>query len=110
VKIIPYIIVTARFPLNKGTEAAEIYLEERKAFPPDRSLVKELVPNAIKVDKDKIRSIYIAEVKEGKLNEALTRQQNAMIMYHDLEGYEYTIEVCFTVVEAMGMIGMKAPE
>ena len=109
-KIIPYIIVTARFPLNKGTEAAEIYLEERKAFPPDRSLVKELVPNAIKVDKDKIRSIYIAEVKEGKLNEALTRQQNAMILYHDLEGYEYTIEVCFTVVEAMGMIGMKAPE
>ncbi|MFX0072925.1 MAG: hypothetical protein ACFFAO_17750 [Candidatus Hermodarchaeota archaeon] len=106
----PYIVVTARFPLNKGTEAAEIYIEERKAFPPDRSLIKELVPNAIKVDNDKIRSLYIAEVKDGKLNEALTRQQNAMIMYHDIEGYEYTIDVCFTVVEAMGMIGMKPPE
>ena len=106
----PYIVVTARFPLNKGSEAAEKYIEERKAFPPDRSLVKELVPNAIKIDNDKIKSIYIAEVKEGKLNEALTRQQNAMIIYHDIEGYEYTIDVCFTVVEAMGMIGMKAPE
>ena len=106
----PYIVVTAWFPLNKGTEAAEKYIEERKEFPPDKSLVKELVANAIKVDKNKIRSIYIAQVKEGKLNEALMRQQNAMIMYHDIEGYEYTIEVCFTVVEAMGMIGMKPPE
>jgi hypothetical protein len=106
----PYIVVIARFPLNKGTETAEKYIDERKAFPPDKSLVKELVQNAIKVDKDKIRSIYIAEVKEGKLNEALTRQQNAMIMYHDIEGYEYTIDVCFKVVEAMGMIGMKPPE
>ena len=106
----PYIVVTAWFPLNKATEAAEKYLEERKAFPPDKSLVKELVANAIKVDKNKIRSIYIAQVKEGKLNEALMRQQNAMILYHDIEGYEYTIEICFTVVEAMGMIGMKPPE
>jgi hypothetical protein len=106
----PYIVLTARFPLNKATEVAEKYIEERKSFPPDRSLVKELVPNAIKVDKDKIKSIYIAEVKEGKLNEALIRQQNAMIMYHDIEGYEYTIDFYFNVVEAMGMIGMKAPE
>jgi len=106
----PYIVVTAWFPLNKATETAEKYIEERKAFPPDKSLVKELVANALKVDKNKIRSIYIAEVKEGKLNEALTRQQNAMILYHNIEGYEYTIEVCFNVVEAMGMIGMKPPE
>ena len=109
-KIIPYIVVTAWFPLNKGTETAEKYIEERKAFPPDKSLVKELVANALKVERDKVKSIYIAEVKEGKLNEALTRQQNAMIMYHDIEGYEYTIDVYFNIVEAMGMIGMKPPE
>jgi len=106
----PYIVVTAWFPLNKGTETAEKYIEERKAFPPDKSLVKELVANALKVERDKVKSIYIAEVKEGKLNEALTRQQNAMIMYHDIEGYEYTIDVYFNIVEAMGMIGMKPPE
>jgi hypothetical protein len=109
-KIMPYIVVTSRFPLNKATEAAEKYIEERKKFPRDRSLVKEVVPNAIKADNGKIRSLYIAEVKEGKLDEALTLQQNAMVLYHDIEGYEYTIEVCFNVVEAMGMIGMKAPE
>ncbi|MFX1570869.1 MAG: hypothetical protein ACFFCV_21225 [Promethearchaeota archaeon] len=49
-KIRPFIVVTAWFPLNKSTEAAEKYIEERKAFPPDKSLVKELVANAIKVD------------------------------------------------------------
>ena len=106
----PYIVVNSAFPLNKGTEAAERYLEERKKFPPDKSLIKEVVPNAIKIDKDKIRATYIAEVKEGKLNEALTRQQNAMILYHDIEGYEYNIDICFNIVEAMGMIGMKPPE
>lgn len=109
-KIMPYIIVTSWFPLNKGNEVAEKYIEERKKFPPDKSLVKEVVQNAIRVERDKAKSIYIAEVKEGKLDEALTRQQNAMIMYHEIEGYEYTIEIFFNIVEAMGMIGMKAPQ
>jgi len=106
----PYIIVTSWFPLNKGTEVAEKYIEERKEFPPDKSLTKEVVQSALKVEKDKIKAIYIAEVKEGKLDEALTRQQNALLMYHDIEGYEYTIEIFFNIVEAMGMMGMKVPE
>lgn len=106
----PYIIVTSWFPLNKGTEVAKKYIEERKEFPPDKSLTKEVIQSALKVEKDKIKALYVAEVKEGKLDEALTRQQNALLMYHDIEGYEYTIEIFLNIIEAMGMIGMKVPE
>ncbi len=106
----PYIIVTSWFPLNKGTEVAKKYSEERKEFPPDKSLTKEVIQSALKVEKNKIKAMYVAEVKEGKLDEALTRQQNALLMYHDIDGYEYTIEIFFNIVEAMGIIGMKVPE
>ncbi len=106
----PYIIVTSWFPLSKGTDVAEKYIEERKKFPPDKSLTKEVIQSALKVEKNKVKAMYVAEVKEGKLDEALARQQNALLMYHDIEGYEYTIEIFFNIIEAMGMIGMKAPE
>ena len=106
----PFIVVTVWFPLNKGTEAAEKYLEVRKEFPTDRSLIKEVLQGAIKVKRDMIKSFSVSEVKPGKLDEALARQQNSMIPFHDIEGYEYNIEVYFSYPEAFGMIGMKAPE
>ena len=52
----------------------------------------------------------ITQVKEGKFDEAIIRTQNDMVPYHDIEGYEYKIEVYFNLVEAMGMVGLKAPE
>ena len=109
-KIIPYIVVTTWFPLNKGTEVAEKYIEVRKDFPPDKSLAKEILQGALRAERNKIKTIGISEVKEGKLDEALIRQANAAIPFHDIEGYEYKIEVFFNIVEAMGLIGMTAPE
>jgi hypothetical protein len=38
------------------------------------------------------------------------RLQDSLVMYHDIEGYKYKIEVWYSVVEALGMLGMKAPE
>ncbi|MFX0139345.1 MAG: hypothetical protein ACFFDN_37240 [Candidatus Hodarchaeota archaeon] len=106
----PYLVITSWFPMIKGGEVAEKYIEGRKQFPPDRSLAKEVIQGVIKVKKDKAMSITISEVKEGKLDEAFKRQQESMIPYHDIQGFEYSIEVFLSFAEAMSMIGMKAPE
>lgn len=104
-----YIIVSASFPVQKGTEVAKKFVEERTKNPPDRSLLKQIL-DALRVVKGRVKAISISKVKEGKLDEALLRVQNDMVPYHELEGYEYTIKVFFDVVEALEMIGIKPPE
>ena len=93
----PYIIVTTRFPLNKAKEVAQKYIEERQKNPPDRSLGKEILQGAIMADGDKIKTIGITEVKEGKGDEALIKTQDGMVAYHVIEGYEYKIEIFFSL-------------
>jgi len=105
-----YIVVTAWFPLDKGGESAEKYVESRKQFPPDRSLFKEVLQGMVKVKRRMIKSISVLEVKEGKLDETLKWEQNSMILFHDIPGYAYKIEVFFSFAEAFNMIGMQAPE
>ena len=105
-----YIIVTTSFPVQKGTETAKKYVEERRKNPPDRSLGKEILQSALRVVKGRVKTMSITEVKEGKLDEALIRTQNVMVPYHELEDYKYTIKVYLNVVEALKMVGMETPE
>jgi len=106
----PYIVITAWFPLNKGTEAAEKYVEDRKNNPPDRSLGKEILQGVLKVKGEKVKSISVTQVKEGKLEEAIINTQKSMLVYHDIEGYAYEIEVFLSFAEALPLIGMESPE
>jgi len=106
----PYIIVTASYPLTKATEVAKKYLEVRKKFPPDRSLGKEVVQVAVNTNKKGIEVMSISEVKEGKLEDALKLAGDSMIPYFPIEGFKYKIRVWSTIIEAMEYIGMKAPE
>ena len=80
-------------------------------FPgPGHAGQKEVVQGVLKVKRAMVKNISISEVKPGKLEEALIRQQESMIPYHDIEGYEYKIEVYLSYPESFGMIGMKSPE
>ena len=106
----PYMVVTSWVPLGKIKEAVEVYIEVRKKFPPDRSLGKELIQGIAKIEGNKARTLTINEVKEGKLEEAILRQQEAMVMFHDIEGYEYSIDILLSFAETFVMIGKKAPE
>jgi hypothetical protein len=56
-----------------------------------------------------IKSFDIIDVKTGKFDEALIKMQKLMIAYHDIERYQYEIEVYFNLGEAMKLIGMKPP-
>ena len=103
-----YMFITAHFPSNKAIEVGKTYLEERKNFPRDRSLGKVVV-EAVKPRDHGIETIGILQNKEGKLEAALKRQQDASAMYHDIDGYEYSIDIYWNAAEALGVIGMKSP-
>jgi len=102
-------VVTNWFPGNMSDEVASVYLEERKKYPRDRSLLK-VVAECIRSDEKGIKTMGISEVKEGRLEEALKRQQEILTMYRHIEGYVSTLEVWWNPAEALGMLGMKAPD
>jgi len=106
----PYIVTHSWYPTHKIPEVAKRYLKVMEKFPPDETLSKEIVPASVKATERGIASIGISLVKEGKLEEALRRTTQSMVMYHDIEGYEFSIEVHNTVSEALAFIGMSTSE
>ena len=106
----PYIISTSLYPSHKASEVAEKYLEAIQKYPPDENLANPVVPAAVKTTGQGIKVIGISEVKEGKLEESLTRIGNMMVMFQSIAGFESSIDIYYTVTEALTMIGMSSPE
>ena len=107
VKNPPYIVTRSWYPTHKVPEVAQRYLEALEKYPHDETLSEPVVPASIKATERGIESLGIALAKEGKLEEALSATIQSQVMYHDIEGYEYTVEVQYTVVEALAIIGMS---
>lgn len=105
----PYIFVYAWYPSHKVPEVVKVYLEMLKKYPADESLGETIMPSAVNTGCEGIKSLAVNKVKEGKLEEALTRTGTQMTMFQSVEGFEYSIEVWSTVEEAMGMIGKSMP-
>ena len=106
----PYIVTHSLYPTHKIPEVAKRYLKVMEKFPPDETLSEVIVPASVKATERGIATIGISLVKEGKLEEALARTTQSMVMYHDIEGYEFSVEVQNTVSEALAFIGMSTSE
>lgn len=106
----PYIVTTSIFPTEKGPEVAEKYLEALLKYPPDENLVVELVPAAVKSTHEGIKTLGVIEVKEGKLEDALQRIVNMMVIFQDISGYRYSTDIYYKIEEALALIGMRLPE
>jgi hypothetical protein len=106
----PYILSKAWWPSDKTEEVVNKGYEVFSKYPPDPSLAEVVVQNCVKPTKKGILSISISEVKKGKLEEALTQARKNGVEYHNIAGFEYSIEVCSTTVEAFGLIGRTPPE
>ena len=106
----PYLITTSMYPSDRNAEVAEKYLEAMQRFPPDESLETEVVPAAVKSTHDGLKITMISEVKEGKFEEAYNRRVKFMIPFQAIPGFEYTIDVNMTVVEALGVLGISPVE
>ena len=106
----PYILTKAWWPSDKTEEVVNKGFEVASKYPPDPSLSETVVQNCVKATKRGIINISIAEVKEGKLEEALTISRKTAVEYHNIKGFEYSIEVWSNAVEAFATIGRTPPE
>jgi len=106
----PYLVVFTRWPSDKIPEVVKKAIEVTQKFPPDDSLGEQVVPNAISGSLDGMKSIAITLVKEGKLEEALTRAGEIVNIYATIPGFESSVEVWSTVLEAYTSIGQTPPE
>ncbi len=105
-----YIFTTAIFPSHKAPEAAKMFLEQLSKYPDDESLGETLVNAAVKTTTCGIRVVSVSKVNKGKLEESLTRGNEILAMYNEIEGFEYSHEVWSEAGEALATLGMKMPE
>ena len=106
----PYLIVRSCWPSARIPEIIKKAIEVLKKYPPDDSLGEAIVPNAVKTTTDGIKTISVTEVKKGKLEEAIARTNEALVMYAPVEGWEASIEVWSTLTEAYAVLGKVPPE
>ena len=105
----PYIVVKSQWPSNKTTEVVNKAFEIAPKYPSDPNS-ESIIPNCVKASGDGIVNLTIIEVKKGKFEEAFTRTTQYWAEYHDIEGFEYSVEVWMTQIEAFSGIGRKPPE
>lgn len=107
----PHIMVTAWYPMYpaKAAEVAKKTYDAVKKFPADESIAT-LLAQGFMGSKVGIKVITIWNVKEGKLEEALTRIGEMMRFYAEVEGFTYKTELMVTPEEAWATVGMTPPE
>ncbi len=99
------------WPANKSEEIGKTYIKIMTKYPNDRAIEKPLVEAAIWTDKEVMHSITVASIKPGKVKESMDLASKRLLeLANDVEGYRYHIRIAYDLVEAMPLIGLKAPE
>jgi len=94
-----YIVVKVFYPTHQNEVVSARNIEMTAKFPPDNSIAEPVIPLAARATKEGIEAMGINLVKEGKFDEALIRTGRAMVMFNDIEGFEYSLEVWLTLPE-----------
>ena len=103
------IVTTSWFPIDKANEVAKKYIDVFKKYPADESLGTTLSA-AVKVTKEGIKTIGIAEVVKGKVEDFLAQTIKSQQEYAGIEGLKYEVEIYMDLAEAFAVVGMKPPE
>ena len=107
----PMVLIHTRWPHHAAEDVGKAYIEVMKKYPVDKSLYKAAVSACIKATNEGFKGLAVDDVKEGKLQEALARSWEIAAFYGtQIEGFEYSIEVWATVIEAYASIGKTPPE
>ena len=110
VKSMVLIVTENWWPANKSAELGKLYLETVKKYPDDRSISKPIVRGAFWAIKEGMHSFTIYSIKPGKVKEAMDHLTNQELMLSSIEGYKYQMNIAYDLVEAMPLVGLKAPE
>jgi len=102
---------TSWIPPQQARTYGKKALEALKKYPIDKTLTKTIILGAVTGHEEGIRSISIAEVKEGQTKKAiLLTTQRALFLAEEIDGYKYKIETCLSAAEAMGAISLQLPD
>lgn len=101
-----YIITTCLYPNDKAKEVAKMYLKALSKYPDDASVATPVVPAAVHATLQGMSVMVIYESKKGKHEDALLIAVNRMVMFHDIQGFQYTNTTYYNLEEAMKAIGM----
>jgi hypothetical protein len=101
----PYIVVQAWYPPDRVDDVVNVYMQAVEKVPADESITTPVVEAAVTSNKDGIETISISEVKPGKLEEAIDRTNQRMVMFHSVPDYRYESKTWMTVEEALSAVG-----
>ncbi len=101
----PYIFTHAWYPPDKVDDVVNKYMEAMEKIPVDESIATPIVLGAVDSTKEGIETITISEAKPQKLDEALERTNQRMVMFHSVPEYRYETKVLSTIEEALSSIG-----
>jgi hypothetical protein len=99
-KKMPYIVSTVLYPSHVVPETLKRLRQMQEKYPPDDDLFTTVVQVSKRVLEGS-KSITIVEPKPGKLEETLIRNAKMLAMFTDIEGFESTSEVYFSIDEAI---------
>lgn len=105
----PYIITRILYPSHKQNEVIKKYLGISSKYSSDESVLEQLCAPVNTFDKG-VEVMGIYDVKEGKLEQALSYLQKFLYEFINIEGLEYSIRTWYTFEEAAGVAQFKIPE
>ncbi len=104
------LVTTALFPHEAGTKVAKKHLEMIKKNPPTPE-ISETIAICGRATKKGFETLSVANVKKGKVEEALT---STVTWYQEyatsINGYKYEVNAYLDMAEAYKTIVMEPPE
>ena len=104
-----YIVSEHWWPPGKSEEVGKLYLEAMQKFPDDRSIAKPVIQGAVWAVREGMHSITISSVQPGKVKEAMDISSNRLLVLAAIDGFRYSINTTYDLIEAMPFVGLKAP-
>ena len=104
------VLSTTRFPISKAKEVGKRFIEVSKKFPPDKTLAKDILRLGTRIIGDEVEGIGLTEVKEGKYDEYLELITKLQLMYADIEGIKFKLDIFLSGVKSLPLIGFEMPE
>lgn len=92
----PYTVVYAWYPPDRVDDVVNVYMKVMEKFPVDESVAAPVIPGAVSSTKKGISTITISEVKPQKLDEAVDRLNQSMVMFHSVTDYRYEVKIMST--------------
>ncbi|MFX0098135.1 MAG: hypothetical protein ACFFCS_01040 [Candidatus Hodarchaeota archaeon] len=104
----PYIINTITYPSHKQGEIVKKFLSLVKTVSQPEELFEQ-VASPITMTNEGVKGTIIYLVKKGKLEETLEYLNGLYFNFTEIEGCEFSLEVCMTWQEALKTAKIEIP-